>query len=230
MQAPDLHPSRLEQARRAVRELIPTLSGDRIGLVAFAGGAFTAAPLTTDYGGVLLALESLDTATIPRRGTSLAAAVDEAVRGFRGIREGSRILILISDGEDHEGATAAALERARQAGIRIFAIGTGTPDGELMPLPGGSFLKDRQGNVVKTRLNEDNLRQLADATGGVYLRATAEDFGLRRLYRERLTTLERREAAGRQRPRYQERFQIPLALAVVLLVADPFVRQRRRQP
>ena len=232
MLASDVKPSRLERAKLALRDFATQLKGDRIGLIAFAGSAFLQCPLTTDTNGFLLSLEGVDPSTIPRGGTSISGAIREAIRTYAGTSRKDKTLILITDGEDHEGDPLDAAEEAKKQGIVIHAIGIGTREGELISFPEQDgqkeFLKDTQGNVVKSSLNEKVLQDIALATGGLYVRATTAEFGLELLYRQQLSALEKTEVAGKMIRDYHERFQIFLALALLSLLAEIFVSARRR--
>jgi Ca-activated chloride channel family protein len=157
MLATDVKPNRLERAKLAVLDLVQFLQGDRIGLVAFAGTAFLECPLTLDYSAFEQSLRATDVGIIPRGGTALARAIETSLAGFEA-REGKHeALILITDGEDHEGDVDAAVQRAVEKGVKIYTVGIGTGEGELVPQAGGSggYVKDRKGQVVKSRLNEE---------------------------------------------------------------------------
>ncbi|MFH1458041.1 MAG: VWA domain-containing protein [Candidatus Omnitrophota bacterium] len=231
MLAADVKPSRLERSKLAIRDLTGNLKGDRVGLIAFAGSAFLECPLTVDYGGFLLSLEALDANIIPRGGTSISSAIKEAIRSYEGGLNKYKVLIIITDGEEHEGDSLRAAEEAKKAGITIFCIGIGTKEGELISLSqedgSWSYLKDRQGNVVKSRLNESVLERIALSTGGSYIRSTSMEFGLDLLYREKLSKMEKRDFESRLSKLYDERFQIPLGLALILILFEPFVTDRR---
>lgn len=229
----DVKPNRLARAKLAVQELVPMLTGDRVGLVAFAGTAFLQCPLTVDYGAFALTLEEVAPETIPRGGTAIAQAIRAGVAALEGSARGSRALVLITDGEDHEGDPVAAAREAAKAGVKIFCIGIGTPEGELIPITDEqghqTFLKDRQGRTVKSRLDEATLQRVALETGGSYVRATATAFGLDRLYRERIGQLEQQEFESQLTKRYEHRFQWPLALGFLLLVLEAFISDRRQE-
>jgi Ca-activated chloride channel family protein len=172
MLATDLAPSRLGRAKLAAQDFIGQLQGDRIGLIAFAGSAFLQAPLTIDYGAVLNSLAELDTTIIPRGGTNIAAAIKEAVEAFGKGESDNRCLIIFTDGEelDTDGMAAAEVQKDK---IKIFTVGLGSADGSLIPLPGQNggtdFVKDENGQIVKSKLDEDRLRKIAEATGGFYV-------------------------------------------------------------
>jgi len=223
----DVKPSRLARAKLAVQDLVSQLRGDRIGLVAFAGTAFVQCPLTLDYGAFGQSLEAVDVGIIPKGGTALAAAIDASLDAFDG-REGKhQAMVLITDGEDHEGKVKEAAERATTRGVKIYTVGIGTADGELIPGESGGYVKDRSGQVVKSRLDEETLKQIAIDTGGVYLHASGASLGLPELYRDYIGTMEKRELASTLERRFEHRFQILLALAFVLLLGEPLIGERR---
>ena len=223
MLAVDLPPSRLSAAQAAIGRLLDGLAGDRIGLVAFAGSAFLVCPLTSDYDIVRQVLADLGPGTIAKGGSSIAAPLVEARRAFRGTRAGSRVLIVVSDGEDHGGAIAPALEQLRSERIMVFAALAGTGGGGLMPLPGSGFVKDRQGAVVKSRASLATMAAIdpgatalgADGSGLVELLQRAKSVTLQ---------TERHE----QRQRLAERYQMPLAAGIFLLCLSYMIPERRR--
>lgn len=231
MLAEDVKPNRLERSRLAVKDLIQKLHGDRIGLIAFAGGAFLQCPLTVDYSGFMLSLDDLNVNTLPKGGTSLSNAIKTALDSYEGGKKKYMALVIITDGEDHEGNAAEWAEKATEQGIKIFTIGIGTREGELIPVTDESgnrtFLKDRSGNVVKTRLDEKTLQDIALATGGSYVKATSTEFGLDLIYEEKLSKMEKREVENKMIRKYYERYQIPLAIALLLLCIEPFLRERK---
>lgn len=233
MLAEDIKPNRLERAKLAVKDMVGKLKTDRIGLIAFAGTAFVQSPLTLDYDGFLLALEDLDIETIPRGGSSLSAAIKEAVRAYPPGEKDYRVLVIISDGEEHEGDALRAAGEAKEQKIKIFGIGVGSSQGSFIPISDekgpGSFLEDESGRKVKTRLNEQLLKEIAFITGGAYLHSTITDFGLETIYREKISPLEKREIKGKRRKHYHERFQIPLSLAVFLLCLELMIKERSRR-
>jgi Ca-activated chloride channel family protein len=231
MLAEDVKPNRLERSKLAVKDLIKKLRGDRIGLIAFAGSAFTQCPLTVDYNGFMLSLDALDVNIIPKGGTSITSAVQSALDSFRGGASKYKVLVIITDGEDHKGSTLEMAQKAKDAGIKVFTIGIGTKEGELIPIidvsGNRSYLKDRSGNVVKTRLDESTLQEIALNTGGSYVKATNTEFGLDAIYEEKLSQMEKREIENKVVKKYHERFQIPLIIALLLLCIEPFVRVRK---
>ena len=226
MLAQDVKPSRLSRAKLALGDFARNLPGDRIGLIAFSGTAFLQCPLTVDYDGFLLALDSVNTDIIPRPGTSLSAAIKEALRDFSGGLQKYNALIIITDGEELEGDAFSAAQEAKKQGVVIYCVGIGSTEGELIPAEGG-FLKDQQGNVVKTRLNESLLQKIALTTGGTYLRATSAEFGLDLLYRDKLSKLDKKEFQSRMNKSYTDRYQIFLFLALISLVLESWIDERR---
>ena len=232
MLAKDMKPNRLERSKFAIKDLVKRLNGDRIGLVAFAGTSFLQCPLTIDYNGFLLALDDLAIGTIPRGSTSISSAIYKAMQVMQAPDKKYKALIIITDGEDLEGDALRIAREAAEKGIRIYCVGVGTTDGELIQVGAANgervYLEDRGGNVVKTRLNEDLLKQLALSTGGSYVRATQADFGLVRLYDESISKLEKRDIDSKMRKHYHERFQYFLSLALLLLLVEPLIPERRR--
>lgn len=231
MLAEDVKPSRLERSKLAVKDLIKKLRGDRVGLIAFSGSAFLQCPLTVDYSGFLLSLDDLSPDTIPKGGTSLSSAVRVALDSYEGGMKKYKVLVIITDGEDNEGNPLKLAEQAQEKGIKIFTIGIGTKEGDLIPVTDAAgnsmYLKDRNGNVVKTRLDEGTLREIALNTGGSYVKATAAEFGLELIYNKKLSKIEPREIKNKMVKKYKERFQIPLILALIIIGMELFIKERR---
>jgi len=231
MLAADIKPNRLDRSKLAIRDMARKLKGDRIGLIAFAGTSFLQCPLTQDYGGFLLALDDITTRIIPRGGTSISSAIAESLKVFKGPEQKYKVLIVITDGEDHEGDAVKMAEKAKESGVRIFTVGVGTEEGELISAPDEygkrGFVKDEAGNIVKSRLNEGILKRIALGTGGAYIRASGVEFGLNLIYDQTISKMEKRDIESKMRKRYQDRFQIFLACAVALLFIEPFIPDRR---
>jgi Ca-activated chloride channel family protein len=232
MLAEDVLPNRLERSKLAIRDLVRKLHGDRIGLVVFSGSAFLQCPLTVDYNGFLLSLDDATVNTIPVGGTSIAKAIYTSMRGFEGGVKKDKILIIITDGEDLEGGVDKAIEKAKAGNVKIYCVGIGTAEGELIPVTTESgkkeFLKDAQGNIVKTRLGEEMLRKISLDTGGAYVLSSGAEFGLDLIYEKELSKFEKQEYKSRMEKKYNERFQIPLALAFILLLIEPLIGDRKR--
>lgn len=232
MLAQDVKPNRLERTKLAVQDLVKKLKGDRIGLVAFAGDAFLICPLTADYHGFLLSLDDLDTESVSRGGTNVAAAIEEAVKEYDQTPSRYKAVIVVTDGENLEGDPLSAANKAKTKGVKVFCVGIGTPEGELIQLQdivgNPEFVKDEKGNFVKSKLNEDLLQKIALSTGGIYVRAGGAEFGLDLIYERELSKLERRDIDTKMEKKYYERFQIPLALALLALLAETFLALSRR--
>ena len=233
MLAQDVKPSRLERSKLAIEELLDLLQGDRIGLIAFAGNSFLQCPLTLDYSAFAIALNAVEAGIIPRGGTSISSAIRTAITAFEGKAKKYKALILITDGEDHKGDPVKAAEEAAEQGIKIFCVGVGTREGELIPVVdedgNRSFLKDREGQVVKSRLDETTLQKIALTTGGGYVRASGVEYGLDVIYNEKIATMEKRELESKLQKRYEERYQIPALIALGLLCLEAFLGERRRR-
>lgn len=231
MEARDALPSRRARSRQEILTLLDRLRGDRIGLVTFANAAFIQCPLTLDRGAIRTILPLLDPTSIPEPGTNLAEAVHRSVGAFQEDPRRGRAIILLTDGEAHEGDIEKAIAEAKEARVRVCAIGIGSTNGEPIPLPARagespSFKRDRQGQVVLTRLEEEPLRHLCSATGGTYVRADAGMAGSRIV--QSLHDLDQGEMEGGLGIRYEERFSYFAALAFGLLLVEGLLGTRRR--
>ncbi len=229
MLATDVRPDRLQQARWGIRDFVRALRGDRVGLVAFAGASFLQCPLTTDYAAFLMTLDDVRVGSVPLGGTAIRRALDTALDTFLKQATGERVVLLITDGEDHEGNPLALVEALREEEVRVYAIGVGTPDGELLPAPEGAagFQKDAAGHVIKSSLREDVLARLAAETGGVYVRAAPGDLGLEKLHREHLAQLARDESDTRRFKRWEDRAGWFLGAALLLLAVEAVLGLQR---
>ena len=211
MLADDLMPTRLAVAKKAVAQLLDSATGDRIGLLAFAGSAFLVCPPTTDYEIARQMLDEFGPESIPKGGSSLAAALSEAQRSFRRTTPGGRLLVVVSDGEDLVGEVPPALDRLRRDSVTVIAALAGTSTGGLIPLPDGGFVKDRSGAVVKSRANHAALQDLS--TDVVSL--AADGSGLKPMV-ERARSVSRESARRQRRSKRADRYQYPLAVACLL--------------
>jgi Ca-activated chloride channel family protein len=233
MSTPDVKPNRLARAKLAIDDFVGRLNGDAVGLVAFAGSAFLQTPITLDYGAFHESLNALDTNIIPRAGTNITSAIQETRAALQRRAGSDKIMILVTDGEDLEGdSLAAAQAAAKEDGLKIFTVGVGSANGDLIPLPadqGGGFLKDREGHLVKSRLDESALKALAAATGGSYEPLGAENQGLDLIYREAVAPLAKHDLESRAQKIYIERFQWPLCASFALLLASTLLSLRRRK-
>jgi Ca-activated chloride channel homolog len=231
MLAQDVAPDRLAAAKQEIGTFVERLTGDRVAIVPFAGSAFVQCPLTTDYSAIKLFLSSISTNTIATPGTDIARAIRTGHAAFveeDGTRH--RAMILVTDGEGHElEPVMAAAQMVADAGIRIYAIGIGSPEGELIPIERAGrtdFLRDSQGNVVKTRLDEATLQQIAVETDGAYYRASPDAMELEDIL-EDIDELERSFGSEEQLISRVDRFQWPLGFGVILLLIVPFIPERR---
>ena len=233
MLAEDIAPNRLARAKLAALELMQQAKSDRLGLVAFAGTAFLQCPLTIDDAAFRQSVEALDVNIIPQGGTALAEAIETALTAFK---EGDnyKVLVLFTDGEDHDSGALEAAEKAAKAGLRIFTIGIGTAEGELLRIKdaqgGSDYVRDEQGNVVKSHLNERLLQQIAGATeGGFYLPLRGAKT-IDTLYDQGLAKLPKSEHQEKFVRQYHERYHWPLAVAIVLLLVEMLFPERKREP
>jgi Ca-activated chloride channel homolog len=231
MSAEDLVPSRLAVARQAVRGLLSRLQGDRAGLVAFAGSAVVQCPLTLDYGAMSLFLDSINVGMLQEPGTSLAAAIETSNSAFIAKETRYKVLVLFTDGEDLGGQIESAVEKARSSGVVIYAVGTGTQEGRPVPVRDEKgdiveYRRDESGQVVISRLDESALVRIAVSTGGRYFRATTGGPELDELA-EDISRQDKKELESKLFQNYEERFQYPLAAAVLCLVWSLWVTERR---
>jgi Ca-activated chloride channel homolog len=228
----DVLPNRLQRVKLALQDLVNELQGDRVGLVAFAGRAFLQAPLTIDYDAAVEAINDLDTNTIPEGGTNISEAVELAVRTFGKSAIGNRAIIIFTDGEDLSGDSLKTAKAAADAGVRIFTVGVGTPEGSLIPLSGegggNTFVKDSKGQVVKSKLDEKRLKEIAESTGGFYLHLEDGPRTMKQLFAEGLAQMQAGDIDARLSRRPIERYQWPLGAALFFLATAFLMRERRR--
>ena len=233
MLAEDVSPNRLERAKREIIDLINLLQGDRLGLVAFAGTSFIQSPLTLDYGAVKIFLDDLDTELIPVPGTAIADAIEKSIKAFDPDDGKSRVIILITDGEDHEGDINKTVSDAVAMEVKIFTIGLGSIGGSPIPLYNArgeqvGFKKDREGNAVLTKLDEETLKQIASAANGEYYRGSNYEDHLDKIYEE-LSELDKTEFGVKKVTDYEDRFYYFLAPAILLLLAEFFISENKNQ-
>jgi Ca-activated chloride channel family protein len=229
----DVLPSRFERVKLATQDLLDDLQGDRVGLVAFAGRAFLQAPLTIDYNAAVEAINDLDTNTIPEGGTNISAAIDLAVQTYGKSAIGNRALIIFTDGEELSGDAIKTAKAAADAGVRIFTVGVGTPEGSLIPITGEgggtAFVKDSNGQVVKSKLDEKRLKEIAETTGGFYIHLEDGPRTMKQLFDEGLARMQAGEIDERMSRRPIERYQWPLGAALVVCAASFLMRERKRE-
>ena len=225
MLAEDYSPDRLERAKLAISSLVDKLRDDRIGLVVFAGTSFVQLPVTTDYASAKMFLNSINTESVPIQGTALGEAITTCIRSFSTQSERSRAIIVITDGENHEDDPVAAARQAAEMGIKVFTIGVGSAEGKPIPYK-GELLKDKDGNIVVSRLDEKVLREVASAGNGAYVRAGMSEFGLnpivddiKRMDEEMFNSVIFEE--------FDEQYMYFFAIALVLLVIEMLVGERK---
>ncbi len=231
MLANDLRPNRLTRAKMAAQDLIMSLQGDRVGLVAFAGNAFLQAPLTIDYSAVLNALQELDTEIIPRGGTNIAQAIETAVEAFGKGESDSRALVIFTDGEELD-ANGVALAEQFADQLSIFSVGVGSQEGSIIPIRreggGTDFVRDAKGEVVRSMLDEKRLEDIADASGGFYERLENGPANMKRIVNEGLGALTEQQIDARMARRPIERYQWPLGAGIALLAVSILISDRKR--
>ena len=231
MLATDLAPNRLTRAKLAAQDLVTELHGDRVGVIAFAGGAFLQAPLTADSTAVLASLQELDTEIIPRGGTDIAGAIRTAMDAFGKGESDNHALIIFTDGEELDADGVMEAEKQKDV-LKIFTVGMGSSDGSLIPLPGAGggtqFLKDNDGQIVKSRLDEDRLRKIAEAAGGFYLRLQNSREQMGQLIRDGLGKMTEKDIDAKVSRQPIERYQWPLGAGILLLAASMLIGERRR--
>src|SRR3989454_7755869 len=228
----DIQPDRLERVKLAAQDLINELQGDRVGLIAFAGRAFLQAPLTIDYEAVMESINNLDAKTIPEGGTNISSAITLATQSFGKSATGNRALIIFTDGEELSGDAVKTAKTAADAGVRIFTIGVGTPQGSLIPITGENgetaFVKDSAGQVVKSKLDEKRLREIVQTTDGFYLHLENGPRTMQQIYDEGLAKMQAAEIDVRLSRRPIERYEWPLGAALVALALSILIGERKR--
>ncbi len=225
MLAQDYSPNRIERAKLAISKLVDELSDDRIGLVIFAGQSFVQLPVTSDYVSAKIFLNTINTGSIPVQGTAVGDAIRTAARSFTADSENSRAIILITDGENHEDDPVAAAADAASVGAKVFCIGVGSPEGKPIPTEDG-LLKDKDGEIVVTRLDEGILRDIADAGNGMYVRAGNTEFGLNPIIEE-IRNLEAKEFESVVFEEYDEQYMYFFAIALIFMLIELLISPTR---
>jgi Ca-activated chloride channel homolog len=229
MEAQDIRPNRLEAAKRSLGKMLDNLKNDKIGLIVFAGDAFTQVPITTDYTSTKMFVETLSTNMIQQQGTAIGKAIRLAIKSYSPDNEKKKVLIIITDGENHEENPLEAVAEAKEKGIVTYTIGLGDTKGSPIPVKGSSdFRKDRSGNVIMTRLDEDMLVKIAEAGEGKYIRANNSKFGLSTLYDE-IGKLDKSELESLIYSEYEDAFQYVIFLALLLLIIDFVILNRKNK-
>ena len=229
MLAEDVAPNRLDRAKQMLSKLMDNMVDDKVGLVVFAGDAFVQLPITCDYVSAKMFLNSIKPELIKTQGTAIGAALSTSIRCFGEQSDASRAIILITDGENHEDDAVAVAKRAKEAGIQVLVVGIGKPEGSPIPMPGtNTFRKDREGNVVVSRLNEDMCKEIAQAGGGIYVRCDNTNTATRAIQKE-LDKLATQEIETQVYTDYNEQFQSFALIALLLLVIDFFIFNRKNK-
>ena len=225
MLAQDYSPNRLERAKLSIARLTERLQEDRIGLVIFAGTSFVQLPVTTDYVSAKMFLNSIDTGSIPVQGTAIGDAIRLSIKSFSAQSEKSRVIVVISDGENHEDDAVGAAKQAAELGIKVYTIGVGSAEGQPIPMDGG-LLKDKDGNIVVTRLNEEMLRDIARAGGGAYIHAGGEEFGLNPIIQD-IRRMEDEEFGSVVFEEYDEQYMYFFGIALLLFILEMLIGERK---
>ena len=231
MMAEDIKPNRLERAKQAISKLIEQLKGDRIGLVVFAGEAYVQLPITTDYSAANLFLSSINSSVVPTQGTEISKAIDLSIESFNMENGQNKAIIIITDGENHDEKAIESAKKSNELGIIIHTLGMGLSKGGPIPIYNNygtqnGFRKDREGNTIVSKLNENLLIQIANAGQGKYIRANNSKAGLSTLFTE-INKMEKKEIGTMIFTEYKDRFQLFLIIALVLLIFDLFLLERK---
>lgn len=230
MLADDVKPNRLQRAKREIKDLLKVLKGDRIGIIPFAGRAFVSCPLTLDYATAKMFLNDISLNSIPVGGTNFARAIAKAKKGFINKNDKDHnIIIIISDGEKHD---TKAIDLAKENNVKIYTVGVGTPDGTPISLKGKdntkTFMRNRDGNIIMSKLNEKFLKDLALSSGGAYARAGLGNLNLENIYLQHITGLEKKELKSLKKKKYTERFLFLLIPAIILLIVEFFMNDKKK--
>ena len=231
MLAEDIQPNRLTRAKQAISRLVDNFGNDKIGLIVFAGDAYTQIPVTTDYVSAKMFLSSIGPEMVPKQGTAIGAAISLGIRSFTPGENKSKALIIITDGENHEDDPVSAAAEASKAGIVTHTIGIGSEQGVPVPVTTGNrrdFMKDRDGNTVITRLNEDILRNVALSGNGNYVRASNSNIGLEEIYGE-IRKMKQEELESTIYTEYNDQFHIFAAIAAFLLILEFLIMDRKNR-
>lgn len=230
MKAEDLSPNRLERAKRAMLQMVEELKSDRLGIIVFAGQAYTQLPVTTDYAAAKLFLSTIDTDLIPTQGTAIGAAIDLAIESFDYQQGGNKALIVVTDGENHEDNAIESAEKAKEKGIKVFTIGMGSPNGAPIPVfkrgKKMGYRQDNSGNTIVSSLNEEMLSQIAYAGNGLYVRASNANAGFDKILDE-LSGLEKSEFESQVYTDYEDRFQFFLGAALLFFLLFAIINEKK---
>jgi Ca-activated chloride channel family protein len=231
MLAEDIQPDRLTRAKQAISRLVDNLENDKIGLIVFAGDAYTQLPVTTDYVSAKMFLSVINPDMVPRQGTAIGSAINLGIRSFSPGEDKSKALIIITDGENHEDDPLSAAREASEKGVKIHTIGIGSAEGVPIRLTVGGrtdYLKDADGNTVITRLDEDILRKIAITAGGNYVRASSTNIGLDQIWGE-IRKMKKDELESTMFTEYNDQFTIFAAITLIFLLADFLIMDRKNR-
>ncbi len=231
MLAQDIQPDRLTRAKQALNRLIDNLENDKIGLIVFAGDAYTQIPITTDYISAKMFLSTISPQMVPKQGTAIGSAIELGIRSFTPGEDKSRAMIIITDGENHEDDPVAAATEASKAGIVIHTIGIGSVEGVPVPVPTGNrtdYLKDNEGNTVITRLDEDILKKIAITASGNYVRASNTNIGLDEIFNE-IRKMRKQELESKMYTEYNDQFRIFAIMALLFLFIEFMIMERKNR-
>ena len=233
MLAEDIKPNRLEKAKLAISRLIDKLEGDRIGLIVFAGEAYVQLPITTDYSAAKLFLSTVNTNIVPTQGTEIGKAIDLGVQSFDMENTQNKAIIIITDGENHDEKAIESAQQAQELGIFVHTLGMGLSKGGPIPIYNKygnqtGYRKDREGNTVVSKLNENLLQEIASAGSGIYVRANNSKAGLSALFAE-INKMEKKEIGTMVFTQYKDRFQLFIGFALLLLLVDLILLNRKNK-
>ena len=227
MLAQDVQPSRLEKAKRLVAQLVDKMENDKVGMIVFAGDAFTQLPITSDYISAKMFLESINPSLISKQGTAIGAAINMATRSFTPQEGVGRAVIVITDGENHEGGAVEAAKAAAEKGIQVSVLGVGMPDGAPIPVEGtNDFRRDRDGNVVVTRLNEQMCQEIAQAGDGIYMRVDNSN-AAQKVIAQEINKMAKADVETQVYTEFNEQFQAVAWIILLLLLAEMLILERK---
>ena len=227
MLAQDVQPSRLEKAKRLVAQLVDKMENDKVGMIVFAGDAFTQLPITSDYISAKMFLESINPSLISKQGTAIGAAINLATRSFTPQEGVVRAVIVITDGENHEGGAVEAAKAAAEKGIQVSVLGVGMPDGAPIPVEGtNDFRRDRDGNVVVTRLNEQMCQEIAQAGDGIYVRVDNSN-AAQKVIAQEINKMAKADVETQVYTEFNEQFQAVAWIILLLLLAEMLILERK---
>ena len=227
MLAQDVQPSRLEKAKRLVAQLVDKMENDKVGMIVFAGDAFTQLPITSDYISAKMFLESINPSLISKQGTAIGAAINLATRSFTPQEGVGRAVIVITDGENHEGGAVEAAKAAAEKGIQVSVLGVGMPDGAPIPVEGtNDFRRDRDGNVVVTRLNEQMCQEIAQAGDGIYVRVD-NSHAAQKVIAQEINKMAQADVETQVYTEFNEQFQAVAWIILLLLLAEMLILERK---